>query len=154
MPFELAHWSIKLSSRGSDQDPYEGLSVHARAIGIGVSLLFALAGCGSDPLPDDLIQVWRNPAQGYSDRYFEVREGSIIFGTGAHSSKMHSIERVRSQRVGETTELTIEYRADDGETVPLNLVHTPGSPPQLRIGSRPDQWIPDTYIGSLKDEKS
>ncbi len=128
--------------------------MHVRALVTRVSLLFALVGCGSDPLPDDLIQVWRNPAQGYSDRYFEVREGSIIFGTGAHLSKMHSIERVRSQRVGETTELKIEYRADDGETVPLNLVHTPGSPPHLRIGSRKDQWIPEKYADSLQDEKA
>ncbi len=128
--------------------------MHVRALVTGASLLFALVGCGSDPLPDDLIQVWRNPAQGYSDRYFEVREDLIIFGTGAHSSKMHSIERVRSQRVGETTELTIEYRADDGETVPLNLVHTPGNPPHLRIGSRKDQWIPEKYADGPQDEKA
>ncbi len=128
--------------------------MHVRAIVIGVSLLFALVGCGSDPLPDDLIQVWRNPAPGYRDRYFEIREGSIIFGTGAYSFEMHSIERVRSRRVGKTTEITIGYRANDGETVPVNLVHTPGRPPHLRIGSRPDQWIPEQYATWLKDEKS
>ena len=128
--------------------------MNIRVIGIGVSLLFTLVGCGSDPLPGDLIQVWRNPAPGYRDRFFEIQEGWIIFGSSVDSYKAHSIEGVRLRRVGETTEIAIEYRADDGETVPLNLVHTPGSPPQLRIGSRPDQWIPDTYIGSLKDERS
>lgn len=121
---------------------------------LGVCLLFAPFGCGSDPLPDDLIQVWLNPAPGYRDRYFEIREGSIVFGTGAYSLRIHSIERVRLQRVGEATEIAIEYRADDGETVPLNLVYTPGSPPRLRIGSRKDQWIPEKYADWLKDEKS
>jgi hypothetical protein len=56
--------------------------------------------------------------------------------------------------VGETTEISIEYRADDGETVPLNLVYMPGSPPHLRIGSRKDQWIPEKYADWLQDEKA
>ena len=129
--------------------------MHVRAIvAAGVCLLFAPVGCGSDPLPGDLIQVWRNPAPGYRDLYFEIREGAIVFGTGDHSSRMHSIESVQLQRVGGATEIAIEYRAEDGEAVPLNLVHTPGSPPRLQIGSRKDQWIPEKHADWLKDEQS
>ncbi len=128
--------------------------MHIRAFVSGPLLLFALAGCGSDPLPRELIQVWRNPAPGYSDRYFEVREASITFGTGAGTLRRHFIESVQSEQVGSTTELTIVYRMDDGETAPLTLVHTPGSPPYLQIGARKDQWIPEQYADWLQEENS
>ena len=128
--------------------------MHIPAFVCALLLVFALAGCGSDLLPRELIQVWRNPAPGYSDRYFEVREASITFGTGAGTQKRHFIESVQAEQVGITTELTIEYRLDDGETAPLTLVHTPGNPPYLQIGSRKDQWIPEQYADWLKEENS
>jgi hypothetical protein len=128
--------------------------MHFRAFVSGVLLLSALAGCSSDPLPRELIQVWRSPAPGYSDRYFEVSEASITFGTGAGTRKRHFIESVQSEQVGNTTELTIEYRMDGGETAPLILVHTPGNPPHLQIGARKDQWVPEQYADWLQEENS
>ncbi len=129
--------------------------MNVRVIVSVAALLFSLVGCGSsDPLPEELFQVWRNPAPGYRDTYFEVRRGSIIFGTGTYTFNSHPIRGVRSRRVGKTTEFTIEYRANDGETVLVNLLHTPGSPPRLRIGARPDQWIPEKYADWLKQENS
>ena len=117
-----------------------------RHVMAGLSLLLAAAGCGniaSEPIPDGLIQVWRNPAPGYQDRYFEVRWDSVLFGLSNSAPKMHPIETVQSEKLGKTTKLEIEYRADDGEPVPLYLEYTPGSPPKLRIGVREDLWIPE-----------
>lgn len=122
---------------------------------IGVSLLLAISGCGGDasePLPEDLIQVWRNPAPGYEDRYFEIREQWVLFGTSDFTFKMHPIESVQSQHVDKVTKFTIEYRAADGESVPVHLVYTPGSPPHLRIGAREDLWVPEKFASWLKDE--
>jgi len=132
------------------------MALHKILIGVLSLLLFVIVGCGggaSEPLPDDLIQVWRNPAPGYKDRYFEIRKDWVLFGTSDFTFKMHPIERVQSERVGKTTEFTIEYRADDGEAVPVRLVYSPGSPPHLRIGIREDLWIPEKFASWLKKDE-
>ncbi len=127
--------------------------MYLRAIVACGALSLVLSSCGgSEPLPDELLRVWRNPAPGFQDRYFELREGTLIFGTGGESFKLHSIERVESSRVGQSTAFSIGNRSDDGETVPLKLLHTPGSPAPLQIGSRPDRWIPEKDAHWLKEE--
>ena len=125
-------------------------------ISSSLALVLAIIGCGtaSDPLPEDLIGVWRNPAPGYEDRFFEVREGWVLFGVGKFDSRMHPIESIHADEVGSTTKLTIEYRAEDGEPVPLELVYVKGNPPHLRIGAREDRWIPEKFASWLQDEES
>lgn len=124
---------------------------------IGLSLLLlTIGGCGSnapEPLPDDLIQVWRNPAAGYKDHYFEIREEWVLFGTSDFGFKIHPIQSVHSKTVGKATEITIEYQADDGEAVPVFLVYTPGSPPHLRIGARPELWVPEKFASWLNEDE-
>ncbi len=127
-----------------------------RVIPSSLALVLGIIGCGtsSDPLPEDLIGVWRNPSPGYVDRFFEVREGWVLFGAGKFDSKIHSIESIQVDEVGSTTKLTIEYRADDGEPVPLNLVYVRGNPPYLRIGAREDRWVPEKFATWLQDDES
>jgi len=119
-----------------------------------VSLLFAAFACGApnDPLPEEVIRIWRNPAPGYADNYFEIRKDSILIGIDEYQFKMHPIVSVQSNPSRGQTEFRIEYTADDGEAVPLLLVYMPGNPPTLRIGARPDQWIPEEHAHWLEKE--
>ncbi|MBW2391114.1 MAG: hypothetical protein JRG89_22155 [Deltaproteobacteria bacterium] len=120
------------------------------------SLFLVASACGSpnDPLPEEVIRVWRNPAPGFAENYFEIREDSILIGIDAYQFKMHSIASVESTASRGLTEFRIEYMADDGEAVPLLLVFTPGNPPRLQIGARPDQWVPEEHAHWLKNEAS
>ena len=112
--------------------------------------------CGSpnDPLPEEVICIWRNSAPGYADNYFEIRRDAILIGIDAYQFKMHQIVSVQSTPSPGLTEFRIEYRADDGEAVPLLLAYTPGNPPRLRIGARPDQWVPEEHAHWLKKKAS
>jgi hypothetical protein len=118
--------------------------------------LFAAFACGSpnDPLPEEVIRIWRNSAPGYAENYFEIRKEFILFGIDPYQFKIHEITGVQLKASARETELRIEYRAADGGAVPLLLVYTPGNPPRLRIGARPEQWVPEEHARWLNKEAS
>jgi len=124
------------------------------ALVVAVLLLVACAEAPSEPLPGDLFQVWRTQAPGYRDRYFELRDGWVVFGTGRYTSALHAIQKVTSDAEAGSTRYTIEYRADDGETLPLEILYTPGNPATLHVGLQPDAWIPETHARWLEKDAS
>jgi hypothetical protein len=118
-------------------------------------LTVVLAACSageSEILPPEALQVWRTDAPGYRDRSFELRDGWVVFGTGYYTHSIHAIDSVEVDAETETVRLEVAYRADDGESVPLRLVFTPGDPPALRIGSRSDVWVPEAHARWLKGD--
>jgi hypothetical protein len=117
-------------------------------------LLAACAEPPSEPLPQDLLQVWRTQAPGYRDRYFELREGWVVFGTGRYTIALYAIGKVTSDVEDGVTRYAIEYRATDGAILPLEVAYTPGNPASLQVGLQPDVWIPETHAHWLKKDAS
>lgn len=115
-------------------------------------------GCGvgapSDPLPTDLLGVWRTRAPAYRDRSFELRPEWVVFGTSKYTTDLHPIEHVRVTPAGSTTRVVIAYRTDDGAVLELPLEWTPGDPQRLRIGRRQDVWVPEARAHWLSEETS
>ena len=105
-----------------------------------------MAACSAPPpeeLPAELLTVWRTQAPGYEDRAFELRDGWVVFGTGRYSNDIHQIQSVHSESVPGGIRYTIEYRAEDGETVPLEIFYSAGPPIRLRVGQQRDTWFPE-----------
>jgi len=129
-----------------------------RRIALGLLLLSSWipTGCSDrapESLPEELLQVWRTPGPRYRDRYFELREGWLVFGTGRYTSALHSIQKVTSEPATSSTRYTIEYRTRDGAVLPLEILHTPGSPAKLLLGNQPHAWIPEKHARWLEEEE-
>jgi len=106
-------------------------------------LIGALLGCedASEELPSDLVGVWRTSAPGYGDRYLEIKSSWVVFGAGSHGSKMHSIAHVVSEEAERGARLyRIRYEVDTDEYLELELVHSPGPKPLLRMKNRRETW--------------
>jgi hypothetical protein len=121
-----------------------------------LSLLFAAFACSSpnDPLPEEMIGRWRNPAPGYDDNYFEIRTRSIVIGVNKYESKFHPIVSVEATTSGGAVEFRIEYATDEGGVAPLLVALEPGSPPRIRIGARPDRWVREDQAHLLDGDAS
>lgn len=124
-----------------------------RVMGSAVCLL-AVASCTpEETLPPELLQTWRNPKPAYHGRYFELREGWVVFGTGRFTNEMHPIESVESTRRGATTEYVVRYKIED-TFVDLRITHAPGPPASLRLGQRDDVWVPESAATWLEGASS
>ena len=120
------------------------------------ALALAGAACRGEPevLPAELLGTWRTQNPEFRNSFFELREGWVVFGADGYTASMHPIHRVASKRSEASTEFAIEYLVDDGAALPLLLVYTPGSPPRLRVGRRPDAWVPESAAHWLAKEPS
>jgi len=115
-------------------------------------LIALLAGCGQAPsetLPDELLGVWRTSAPGYEDRSLELRTDLLFFGTGEHSAVMHPIQKVTSSDARGGRLYTIEYLMNGGDVLSVDLLHTPGRRPHLKVGQQPALWVPEAQADWL-----
>lgn len=122
-----------------------------------VAALSLLAfGCGAAPesLPAEMIGIWRTDNPILRESYFELREDWVVFGADRFRADMHPIRRIESERAGASIRYEIEYTDEAGDTLPLHLVFTPGRPPTLRVGQRPDAWVPESAAHWLSKETS
>jgi hypothetical protein len=110
--------------------------------GRAICVLVALAGCREpEPVPTELIHVWRTAAPAYRDRHLEVREDLLVFGTGSYLSELYPIEGIDSEPADAgSTRYTIHYRTQDGGHLQLKVLHVPGNPASLRIDHIDDDW--------------
>ncbi len=101
-----------------------------------------------------MLGVWRNPAPGYAENYFEIRRNSIVIGVDENESSFRPIVSVEATESGRETEFRFEYSLEGGRVAPLLVVLIPGNPPRIRIGARPDQWVREDHAHLLKQGAS
>lgn len=79
----------------------------------------------SGALPADLHGVWKTSAPRYADRYMEISEGVILFGTGGDSLESYVIDSVEVQPNGTRTLYTITYLDGNNEELRLSFYYDP-----------------------------
>ena len=123
-----------------------GKSRAASALALVLAVFLTASACEekNDPLPPELIKVWRTSDPAFRHRHMEIRSDYVIFGTGEYSISMHPIRRVESSKGrGDSVEYLIEYSDIDGEIFHIKLVYTGGDRPELRLANHDEIWRPE-----------
>ncbi len=118
-----------------------------RYLGAVLACCFAVCACEpkSESLPPGMLGVWRSEEPRYRDRYFELRDESVIFGTGVLQFDMHALEHVASEaNANGDRRYTIRYRTKDGETAAVQVIHHPGPQATLRFANHDEVWTPSS----------
>lgn len=93
------------------------------------SCLAALAACSSrktEPLPGDLIGVWTTDTPRYRDRYLELREDAIVFGTGGGKFETYRIVDVYSVRKGPERLYEVGYVVSERDRATISFYYANG----------------------------
>ena len=117
----------------------------ARHMGMVLACSFAVCACEpqSEALPSEMLQVWVSDAPRYRDRHFELRDDWVIFGNGNTGSNIHMVEHVASEPNPEGGRLyTIRYRAEDGTTTAVQVIHHPSPRATLKFVNHDEVWRP------------
>ncbi len=98
----------------------------AKIIFLVFILLFVFSGCKlwrDTSLPDKLIGVWKTSEPRYSERFFELRKGIIVFGTGGDSISTYPITDVNKVVEKGKTLFTIYYANKAGQEYQLSFYY-------------------------------
>jgi hypothetical protein len=89
-------------------------------------------------IPDALVGVWVTAAPKYSDRYFEISEQAIGFGTGGHQVDVYPVVRVETGPKGRRTLYVLSLRTPEGDPYRFAFYYEPrdGGKIQLENQSR------------------
>ncbi len=90
-----------------------------------------LSNGSSSPVSAHLNGVWRTQASGYADRFLEISDHVILFGTGGDTLESYVIERVESEPDGTKTLYTITYRDIDMTEFRLSVYYKPRGQPSM-----------------------
>ncbi|MCK5376354.1 MAG: hypothetical protein KAJ97_04670 [Acidobacteria bacterium] len=82
-------------------------------------------GPGSKTAPAELIGTWTTDHSGYSDRYVELRENTITFGTGGTSFVHYTILGVEKNPSVELDVYTVHFRDVGGTKFKKDIVLQP-----------------------------
>ena len=107
-----------------------------RRIVAAMALIATLAGCQAQkesPVPDHLLGVWSTSAPRYADRYIEIRNDMIIFGTGGDAFELHVLTDVNEVREGEAIVYTITHLNHFGQPYTLSFYYEPTSDGIMRF---------------------
>ena len=118
-----------------------------RVLGAVLACCFALSACEpkSESLPREMLGVWRSEEPRYKNRYFELRDDSVIFGTGVLQFDIHALDHVASEANADgDRRYTIRYRTDDGETAAVEVLHHLGPEATLRFANHGEVWTPSS----------
>lgn len=93
-----------------------------------VMLSLNLTGC-QEPLkthiPKDLIGKWVTTDPKYEDRYLELTDHMIYFGTGGKTFDFDSIGEISMTPQGKRVLYTISYYHIEGQEFKLSILHDP-----------------------------
>jgi hypothetical protein len=99
-----------------------------RGIITAMALLAALAACqvrNENPVPDHLLGVWSTSAPRYADRYIEIRNDMIIFGTGGDEFELHALTHIEEAREHGALLYTITHLNHFGQPYSLSFYYEP-----------------------------
>ena len=94
-------------------------------------------------VPERYLGDWVTAAEGFSDRYLEIRRDSIVFGTGGVTSQFYEVTGFDEEIDADGTTIgTIHFRSTDGGRFRRNLTVSTGGRATLVFTNQPDVvWI-------------
>jgi hypothetical protein len=88
----------------------------------------------SDPVPEQLIGIWKSADIRYADRYLEFSKNLVTFGTGGNSEATHYVRKVESEKFGDNSiAYTFYYKDEERETERLTLTYNSGPASSIRL---------------------
>jgi hypothetical protein len=98
------------------------------SVAFAIGLLATTLGCQSGngkTVPDNLLGVWKTSDPKYADRFIEIKNDLIIFGTGGENSNFHAIVDIDQSREGKFIVYTITHLNHYGQRYKLSLYYDP-----------------------------
>lgn len=81
-------------------------------------MVATILGCQSGngkAIPDDLSGLWKTSDPNYTDRYFEIKDDVIIFGTGRETIELHALMDIDAILYGDVILYTISHLNHEGQ---------------------------------------
>jgi len=107
-----------------------------RRILIAFALLATLSGCQSEKdstVPEHLLGVWTTPHPKYADRYFEIRNDTIIFGHGGENFELHALADIDQTQEEKFILYTITHLNHDGQRLTFAFYYDPANGGVIRF---------------------
>jgi len=108
-------------------------------------LVFFLVGAFSrcrvallESVPDELVGVWKTTSPRYEDRFFEISEDLVVFGTGGHTTEAHPIVSMSGTREDERPLYAISYEIAEGEEYEFFFYYDPAGSGVIRFKNQLD----------------
>ena len=102
--------------------------------------LMSCAGPKITEVPDELVGVWTTTAGDYRGRSLELRNRSVLFGTGEGSPSPDTVVEVTREPDDGETAYTIVARDQAGDDFKLHLLYD-AAQSELRLKNRPEvKW--------------
>lgn len=85
--------------------------------------LFGFSCSNPAVFPKQLIGTWVTDTEQYEDRYIQIDDTKIIFGTGEPVPNIFFINSFESRPFGKTTEWIFQCELKKGEAFTINLLY-------------------------------
>ena len=112
-------------------------------VGLSLALVSTLLWCTreTDVSIDSFLGVWKTSAPKYKDRFFEISESTITFGTGNGNSKKFTVDRVIKTVEEKKTVYTISYNDVEGSDFKRAFYYTSKNNGVIRFKNQPEiEW--------------
>jgi hypothetical protein len=104
-----------------------------------IPLLATTLGCQSGDgktAPDNIIGVWKTSDSKYAGRYIEIKNDTIIFGTGGDTFQLHAIADVDASHERNSTLYTISHINHHGQRYEFAFYYDPDNNGMMRLKNR------------------
>ncbi|MDJ0787490.1 MAG: hypothetical protein QNK05_11825 [Myxococcota bacterium] len=109
-----------------------------------LALLVTSVACGPKTLeatPYPLLGRWETDAAKYEDRWFEIRNQSLIWGIGTLKAYEHPITRIEFEEDEGVLVYDFHYwNQEQGYDDSLRVRLSPGTDPRIQLGARAEEW--------------
>lgn len=95
-----------------------------------ILIIFYITGCeqkSSELFPFPLIGTWVTQDSRYKDRYLEINEGKIIFGTGENKPNIFFIDSIKKENQAAITEWTFFCQNMEGSLFEIAIFYNAGA---------------------------
>ena len=104
-------------------------------------LVGAFSGCRVarlESVPDELVGVWKTTSPRYQDRFFEISEDLVVFGTGGRNTEAHPIVSISEALEDERLLYAISYESAEGEESEFSFYYDPAGSGVIRFKNQQD----------------